>query len=831
MLPRFNSLLVVGCALAALLQPSIVQAGDAPAPSRDAKYWVAPERTPGPLRCAGPAATGVWVSCDRWPDGSDLRRFGEDAIRLCGARTDHEKCLAVYRWIRRWMIFPDKRVGPPTEKIAGRHHKRGFVDQGLKQLNVYGVHWCDGQVRVMEAVWRALGYRAEKVVRGGHTIAGCYYQDYDGQSRWHALDVSHSGILFDRSGRRLLSLDELSTRYYNFYYQWIFCPHNAWDDHRMELSLRPGERLERVWGNWGKPYQDNAARDDAKVPACERGPYPLDYGNGRWTYTPDLEEPGWMEGLAGPPVAMAAGKLQPAAPGKRASAEWDFRTPYIISDAQVRLCLFRRSPEDRISLHLSVDGGESFEPVWQCPSELTGRRDVIVPVCEKFTVTGEAEPPEGFHSPFGRYDYRLKLVLQAEREPADCRVDRISFETVAQQNYFALPQLQPGRNRITVRGSLPENTALKVTYVWDDPQGEGRKNVTLVETVPHTYEIIAAGERWEDCVCKSIAVEAVAATGEGNRTLIREIPSPIRDLLPMRPVEETATAWYQPRGDQLPPIDELVDRLERRKDLRESVCAAAMLADARAFDAVKRIAYEVDDPRVKNQALVALFVMDRRRARPVLFDLAAHKDRSHWDTHKNPSGDAAWIAATTVIGYMAAEAGWQEFLPLLIAALEHPAATPHWGPRYGLLRGIGRLGHGDEAAAEAIRGVLTDRHRDEHTDAKAVAALAAGQIGDPTLIPALRRYVDSSYEPLKHHAALSLSILGDQELAPTLRDWLRVIGDENYRGVAAEALGNLRDRDSVAALTAAAAAEPLPWVRDEIHESLEEIARAYIPTQ
>jgi HEAT repeat protein len=172
---------------------------------------------------------------------------------------------------------------------------------------------------------------------------------------------------------------------------------------------------------------------------------------------------------------------------------------------------------------------------------------------------------------------------------------------------------------------------------------------------------------------------------------------------------------------------------------------------------------------------------------------------------------------------MAAEAEWKEFLPLMVTALKHPAATPHWGPRYGLLRVIGRLGHGDKAAAEAIQNVLNDRYMDEHGDAKAVAALAAGRIGDPALIPVLRRYVDSSYAPLKHHAALSLSVLGDPELAPTMREWLRLVGDENYRGVAAEALGNLRDRDSVGTLTAAAAVEPFPWVREKINESLERI--------
>ena len=110
--------------------------------SRDLEYWRHPERTPGPFLCLTPAATGVWVSCDRWPDGSDSRRFGLDAIRLSGARTEHERALAIYRWVRRWMIFTNERGAPTERLVLGR---RPCVHQPGKLLNVYGAHWCGGR--------------------------------------------------------------------------------------------------------------------------------------------------------------------------------------------------------------------------------------------------------------------------------------------------------------------------------------------------------------------------------------------------------------------------------------------------------------------------------------------------------------------------------------------------------------------------------------------------------------------------------------------------------------------------------------------------------------
>jgi hypothetical protein len=787
--------------------------------SRGCEYWRAPERTPGTLVCPQPVARNVWVSCDRWPDGSDLRRFGLDAIRLCNAKTDHERCLAVYRWIRRWMICPDGRVGAPTEKIASRDRKNGFVDHGLKQLNVYGVHWCDGQVRILEGVWRALGYRAEKVVCGGHTIAGCGYKDYDGVDRWHALDVSHSGLLFDRSRRRLLSLDDLATEYYGGHYQWVFCPHNDWDDHRMELSLRVGEKIERIWGNWHQPYEDNVARRDRKVPDWERGPYPLDHGNGRWTYSPDLTRKDWSQGLAEPPLNMAPDELRPAEAGKPATAVWDFRTPYIIADASVTLRLVRKSVDDQIRLHLSVDDGATWSKAWECPADVTGETSLSVPIGDKFVVTDRAEPPKQFPSPFGRYAYRLKLELRPRHEAHDCRVQGIRFDTVVQQNYFALPQLQPGKNLINVRGDLAPDEALKITYVWDDPLGEGRRNVTVVEKTPYTYEIQAAGGSWQACKCKSVTIEGIRATHQGNHTLAKEAASRLCPSLPMRPVEETARGWYQPLRKELATMDKVLAGLGRPGNPTVCICAATMNADARAFPQVAKIVRETANSEIKNRAMVALYVIDRDKARPILFEVASEKDRSNWDTSKDPIGEAPWVAGTAVIGLMAADARWNEFLPLLVRALKNPTAWPGWGPRAALIRAIGRLGRDNSEAALAVRAVLTDELRKEDDDSRAVAALAAGQICNSALVPALRRHLDSAYQPLQQNAALSLSLIGDKQVAPLVRPWLRVADDENFRAVAAEVLKNRGDAESLAPLREAAAVEPFPWVREKLERA------------
>ncbi len=779
--------------------------------SKDYAYWRGlKEESPGPFLCVSPAATDVTVVCDRWPDGSDLKQFGLDAVRLSGARGEQEQCIAIWRWVRRWTMYTDGN--PPTEKFLKK--KKGYIDDPIKVLNVYGTHWCDGLSRAVECVRRALGHRAEKFYRGGHTMVNCYYADYDGVKRWHLFDVSEGGFMYDRCCRRLLTPTEMNTDYYNWMAYWVHCPHLEMPTHRMELGFRVGEKLERIWGNQGKPYQDNVRRDHQTVPEWERGPYEVDYGNGCWSYAPDLSKPDWVNGLAEPPANMAPGKLVPAKAGKLAAAVWQFRTPYIISDAEVQVDFVRKSDGDTIRLYLSVDDGASWKKLWECAPGEVGRRWLTVPVCDKFKVTKEALPPAEFNSPFGRYAYRLKLELFARDRSEDCEVKGIRFKTYVQHNIYSLPQLQPGRNMITVKAQLAEGIALRLTCLWDDSLGKARKNVTVIEQAPWTYEILAAGRKWEDVVCRSITIEAVPATRGGNRTEIKEKPSEIQEVPPLRSAAETRARWKRPTLAELPPIEELIEGLEDPDERRQAIFGLLELGDPRAFDAVKKAAYEYGKTPVKEAALVALYVMDKEKARPILLDIISDPKRSRWKTDpENPAVEGEhWATGAAMIGYMAEESGWDEFVPYLVKVLESPYCWRQ--ASWGLLRVVGRFG--DKRAANMVKKYLDAKD----LDTVSVAAEAAGPIGDVAMIPGLRQLLNSGYEPARINAAVSLGMLGDRASAPKLREWLTDITDENFRGGAAKALGEMGDRDSIPALEAALVVEPVAWVREEIAGAL-----------
>jgi HEAT repeat protein len=542
------------------------------------------------------------------------------------------------------------------------------------------------------------------------------------------------------------------------------------------------------------------------------------YGNGRWSYTPDLTGSDWLQGLAEPPRGMAAGKLRTAAAGEAGAAVWHFRTPYIVADAEVELDLFRKSAKDTIRLLLSVDEGLTWRSVWECPAKVTGAARVTAAICDKYTVTAPQRPPEGFNSPFGRYAYLLKLELTANENPDDCRVAGIAFDTVVQHNLFALPLLQPGRNRISVRGGIAPGAALRVTYLWDDAAGQVRRNVTIVEQAPYSYEIVAAGNKWEDCRCRSLMVEAIAADGRGNRTEVKEVASSWNPLPALAPAIATrGRAGWLVRADpaKLTPVAQCIADLA---DPGKRDGALKHLVEHRspaAFEALKKIVYEERGTHHKAVALVTLFHSDRERAKAVFLDILENPGKVQWTdraVRKGPrNGDEHWAETAALIGAMAVRAGWIETIPGQLKVLEHPVAGKASEARYIIMRNFAACG--DERVKKAVLAALRGRGEEASW-----AALAAARIGAREALGDIRRLLAGGNLVVKERAARALGRLGDGESATALRKLLRH-EDENLRAAGAAALGDLGAVGERDALLAALTAEPIDWVRSDMERA------------
>jgi HEAT repeats len=804
-----------------------VVTGDTPVLSRDYKYWRGPELTPGAFLCRIPAATDVTVTCDRWPDTTDLRQFGLDAIRLSNAKTETEKCLAVFRWLRRVMLNSDA----PYEPFAWD----GCWDDYFKWLHSYGCHYCSGMGRSLEMYWRALGYPGSKVYTG-HTVADAYYVDDDGVGRWHHFDVNRGRYMMDRTGKRLLSSAEISTDSGFARGSAVHRYQAVWSRHRAELSLRKGEKLKRIWGNWGKLYH-KVIWADMRIKGkpltwwfkqSEIGPYSADHGNGRWLYSPDPSAKDWTDALAELPVNMAADKFISVTAKIPATAIWHFRTPHVVSDAEVDLEFFRKSATDLIRLHLSVDNGKTWKPVWDSSAAKVGMQKLTVNICKKFTVSKKKKPSMDFSSPFGRYSWRIKLELVAEDSPEDCRVEKLTFRTTVQQNKFALPQLQPGRNNITVKGRLAKGMALQITYVWDDSKGKERKNVTLVEKTPYTYEIIAAGRKWEDCTSRSLLVEAIAADGQGSRTLVKEEASPINKLPPLPSVHDTCGTWPLSKRNvppKLPPLEDVLKKLNTRTAYGElkSVVLPQLIehASPKAWDATEKFIRSFSEidlkkanklMKAKKSAVIALYVADaskgKTRIRAWLREFV--KDA---ELNRACEANVATIAQLNK---------WTEFVPYLAETLK----KGH-GP-IPILKAFFVIG--DQRTAAAVKPYLKNKNQ----NVVALAALAAGRTGDKSMIPRLRELMRmnlaliENIRPAKINAAVALGMLKDKQSVPEIRKFLKYVYVEMWRAKAARALGYMGDKSSIPVIKAALDVEPVAWVRDAMTESIEMLEKGKI---
>ncbi len=296
--------------------------------------------------------------------------------------------------------------------------------------------------------------------------------------------------------------------------------------------------------------------------------------------------------------------------------------------------------------------------------------------------------------------------------PADCRVRRhpVRHDRTAEL-LFAAP---------TPAGPEPdhgEGQSGPGGAAGDLPLGrsgrQGAANETVVEKTPYTYEIVSSGRKWEDCVCKTITVEALAALGKGNRTEVKEAPADFAGLPPLRPAEDTreSMAIRQDRG-KLPPAEELVKDLEVPEKARAALYGLIDLREPSAFEAIRKLVYEVQPPAewmnpltgVKEISLAALYATDPAKARPVLLDVLREPSHSKWRPPSRRDLPGNYLSGVAIIGSIAADAGWKEFVPVLVKAMESPC-------REDIVAGLLRVGPAGRPAGRRDREAFLRRPR------------------------------------------------------------------------------------------------------------------------
>ncbi|MDD4888500.1 MAG: hypothetical protein PHU85_01090 [Phycisphaerae bacterium] len=790
-----------------------------------------------------PAVTGLKIVASNWPDASSLRQFGLDAIRLENAKTDEQKAIAIWRWVRRCTMA--SAGGPACEP------GNSYLSEPMLILNVYGDHHCDGLSRMLAAVWQAtMGLPAEKLYRAGHTMADLWWVDADGVSRYHMFDVNYGYFLYSRDGSHIVTCDEIGTDFSLsclpsktskpwlekqwWMYSAIHCQWEAARPRDMTVTLRTGEQLQRMWFalDTAPLFHEGALRSgtDPDGAGYDMGPGAGSAG----IFGPFTDD--WESQLAAPPVNVEVNdrKATQKDPGRPAELIYHGRLPWVTADVSVRLHVERPGT---IAVDTSIDGGRAWRPASvlkdQKPGDVWLRLAKLQPAFEAAPAAGTARKGSpSRQTPIGRYDYLLRVTLDA-----GAALSTVDVATWFQHNPLVMPTLLPGTNKITVSGKLAPGQSLEVTYVFDDADAKDKFHVMRLENLPAAYEIKASGKAWKDVWCRSMLVRAVPADGKGDRVVralaepkvLPDGPMPTLDprvlncLTPdsyvLQPKDEQsrykvvseAAAWELNKGPFEP---RLRTRAEYVKDLsspdedtrRFAAAGLIVLRDPDAWDALEKVAI-ADASRAKYYAVQALFWTDAKRAWPLMEKILARDpsiafapdatDRVEAATHLNM---AAMVAA------LCGKAKIKAAVPLIADVLL--TKSRNWPePQWGMIRALGR-------------------------------------IGDPAAIPTVRRFIKGGAD----HATVAMEALielNDRESIPKMVDWLGLKGhhlrpETAMRGLAAfKAAGHAEDilpmltselpvRRSLAADALAVSGQPeiaLPALKAALETEKFELAR------
>lgn len=679
-----------------------------------------------------PAIQGLRISNDRWPDSYTLRSFAESVIRIERARTEEEQAVALYNWIARTMTIG----GPPHEGAAG--HEVPISDT-LKILNVYGNHWCDGQGRLFETMWRSLGRQAHRLYlpMRHHSLVELWWRDIDGTRRAHALDVNNGWWVRNEQGWIASSEDiernpllvtaanqDLKMRTKG----WLRTHLSLMPEFSMAIYLHRGERYTLLWDNQGI-YYVNPGTQRSVSPESNLyqpgGPYSQFIGGGEAVFSPEL----------GGPVSSF-------------THQFDF--PYLIADATVEATVHATGPQASAAIAVSTDGGQSWSTVWS-PAQIEQERLTL-----------------RLPSVRGLYSYLLSL----ESGSGSSRVlfADMRFTHRVMMNKMTLPNLQPGWNRFKVDAqALEPGSALRITVEWTDKEGLGRVERAAAR-LPFEFNVFANASGGATVRMRSLRLEVIPVQLETRPSGIARLKSGSE----AERIQAIIEAGLHREEAALGPLIESLQ--DENEEIRYwAADSLGKLGDSRAVPA---LISALRDPfeAVRMAAGVALGDLKAKEAVPALLDLVSGKTgpgKGYGLFAPVEVGAGRWMAARAVgrIGDPAA-------VPTLAETLRH--ADGDLG--FFVAEALGELG--DRGAVPA----LLEAARKESDPARRGAVEALGRIGDPTAVPLLIHLLQRGQEDVRLAAAAALGRLGDQRAVAALKKTSQTDVVESVRDAALAAL-------------------------------------------
>lgn len=415
--------------------------------------------------------------------GEGVFQTTESCVRWAtrGAKSDHEKALALFNWIltHQWHnASPQEWCAPGVSPGERPNDTDMMVYDANRGRFSYGYGLCGTVHAWNEVYWKALGMPARRRAFPGHTNSEVLV---DG--KWRAFDTDMAGIVFNRDGTvagyddiikdvTLLDLPKTPWPRYPFAWpsdfdtmragwkevaaggNWYSMYASGYEGQPAVVHLRTGETFtryfdpdtfggpakrrfwhrqpggpNRLWtfANGGTPFHDGAKSN------C-RGQ--TTYGNAIFDYAPDLTNDTFREGTTEHQNVAPSPTGLRAVDGKPATVIFEHFSPYVICGDPVDNedpmqhkatdgLVVSGVSQGEIKAQISPDQGQTWH-------ELPAQRDRIQWDLTEFVK--------------GRYGWCLRLSWFG-----DAQLRELKMTTTCQVNQAMYPRLKPGGSTVTYR--------------------------------------------------------------------------------------------------------------------------------------------------------------------------------------------------------------------------------------------------------------------------------------------------------------------------------------------------------------------------------------------
>jgi Transglutaminase-like superfamily len=392
-----------------------------------------------------------------------LEEMAREAVT--GATNDQERVMMIWDFVR---------------KNRFHYYHAFLVDikehrDPISHLNIYGYALCGHNGEITASLLKMAGINKARYGKGprlrgmnGHVMVEAYLND-----DYQFLDTDVDAFYLGRENDRVLSGDaiardhDLGRRVHSYgpnFRHWLqghyasalmgaddFFVDRSRSGYRMDMTLRPGEKIVYRWDNVGK-----LPHGHKMVAKFSKGRGPKYWANSQIVYTPrlngDLLERGATSIQHVAPV-VADGKPGLAGMTKDAHVVYEMRTSYTMSGGRIQASFLGARDGDRFTAAVSLDGKK-----WTEAARVEGGKGSIkcdVPLDKHLQV--DRSPAKK------RFFVRIGL---ASSTPGSARMTdiRITADVVAAP--MSLPRLSLGDNQVEYFDESTGARAVTVRHRW-----------------------------------------------------------------------------------------------------------------------------------------------------------------------------------------------------------------------------------------------------------------------------------------------------------------------------------------------------------------------------